>query len=168
MSDSHNEPLDLRDLLDKTSNDFPDLPDFPAEKSFFGRILSIYADRSSQKHTPFFGIKIRLTDPGDDVPKEWMENLRASGFTLADYEPICRFYLTPAAMKMFRRFADSIGKPPQAKFFEWLKLNPETLEPTDETQELLRGTEVFCRTKPVGDNGRVYSGELNSVAGVKR
>lgn len=159
--------LDLRELLAKPLGDFPDLPDLPANKTFYGKIINITAGVSSQKQTPFFRLGVRLTDPGKDVTDAEIEKIKSAGFSLADYNVWADFYLTPNAMKMFRRFMDTLGFPSNIPLVEMLKLNPENLEPTDETQELFRGRDVIVRTGQLDDKGRVYS-RLDQIAGVTR
>lgn len=164
MSD---DALNLRELLGKPASDFPDLPDLPAKKTFYGKLIGIGADTSSQKQTPLFRASVRLTDPGKDVTEDDLKAMREGGFSLADYETFAEFYLTPNAMKIFRRFLESLNFPMNVRLAEMLKLNPENLNPTDETQELFRGRDVICRTGDKDDKGRVYR-RLDSIAGVKR
>ncbi len=166
MSDN-NDALDLRELLNKPAGDFPDLPDLPPAKTFYGKIIGMVPGLSTQKQTPYFEFKVRLTDPGEDVDKREMDKIREAGFSLADYDTIAQFYLTPNAMKMFRRFQESLGLPINVPIVEVWKLDPQTLNPTDETQDLIRGRDVICRTGAKDDKGRVYR-RLDSIAGIKR
>ncbi len=166
MSDT-SDVLDLRGLLTKPLGDYPDLPDLPAAKHFYGKIISVSADLSSKKQTPLFHFPVRLTDQGDDVTEEEMKKIRENGFSLADYSVFADFYLTPNAMKMLRRFCEGFGLPTNVPVFESMKLDPQTLNPTEATQELFRGRDVLCRTGAKDQNGRVYL-RLDSIAAVKR
>lgn len=165
--DTSSDPIDLRDLLSKTAGDFPDRPDLPAAKTFFGKLISVAADRSRQKQTPLLRFSVRLTDPGKDVTASEMERITKEGFTLADYDTTAEYYLTPAAMPMLRRFLETIGMGTNVSFIDFLKLDPQTCLPTSETQEVIRGQDVIARTQSLSENGRVYL-RLDSVAGVKR
>lgn len=158
--------LDLRDLLSKPGSDFPDLPDLPPAKTFFGKLLGVTADHSSVKKTPFFRFDIRLTDPGADVTEADLKPVKEGGFSLADYTFNADFYLTPNAMKMLRRFNDSLGFPSNVPIAELMKLD-DNCNPTQETQELYRGRDVIVRTGPKDDKGRVYN-RADSCAGTKR
>lgn len=166
MSDE-NTIVDFRDLLSQPASNFPDLPELPAQKHFFGKILGISAGHSSQKKTPLFHVSARLTDPGKDVEKETLDKIANAGFSLSDYEVGADFYLTPNAMKMFRRFTESLGFNPNVSFMESLKLAQDG-NPTNETQELLRGMDVMIQTPAPADNGRVYAQNGCAISGVKR
>ncbi len=75
-------------------------------------------------------------------------------------------FAIPNAMPIFRRFVESLGFPPNINFVDALKLDPEC-NPTQDTQELVRGRDVICRTQPKDDKGRVYN-RFDSILGVKR
>jgi hypothetical protein len=160
------EALSLRDLLEKPSTDFPDTPDLPGGKTFFGKLLDMSSGFSRNKGTPHFRFNIRLTDPGKDVPVDWLDNLKKLGLSLGDYNTYQDFYLTPNAMKIFSRFSDSLGFDPNKSTRERFKLD-ENYNPTAETQDLIRGREVICTTQAKGDNGRVFL-NLDRIAGIKR
>lgn len=161
------DPVNLQELLDTTDADYPDRPDLPEKKTFFGKLTGeIKADISQNKKTPFYHLGIRLTDPGKDVTPEEMSAITQAGFNLSDYEAGVDFYLTPKAMVMFRRFCESIGLDPTKTYRDKLKLDKNG-NPTSETAELLRGIDVMCQTPPKGDNGRVYIQNMNMVSGVK-
>jgi len=147
--------------------DYPDMPDLPPAKTFFGKLVSVAADVSREKKTPFFRFTARITDPGKDVTESELEKIKSAGFSLADYNVTSDHYLTPNSMRMFRRFMESLGFPPNVSFVDALKLNPETLNPTEETQELIRGKDVIMRTPAMDGNGRVYN-RMDSMAGTKR
>lgn len=159
--------LDLRELLSKPASEFPDLPDLPANRTFYGKLINIMAGVSSQKQTPYFRLGVRLTDPGKDVTDAEINKIKNAGFSLADYNVWADFYLTPNAMKMFRRFLDTLGFPDSIPLKEMLKLNEENLGPTDETQELFRGKDVIVRTGQLDEKGRIYN-RLDQIAGVTR
>jgi len=164
MSES---PVDLRDLLNKPLSDFPDLPDLPGGKYFYGKLIGMTAGHSQQKQTPYFRFAVRLTDPGKDVTAAELQKIADGGFSLADYQVYSDFYLTPGAMRMFRRFLTSLGFPESASFMEALSLDSESGNPTSETIDKIRGLDVLCKTQAPADNGRVYS-NLDTISGVKR
>jgi len=168
MSD---ETLDLRELLGKSLADFPTLPDLPEKKTFYGRITGISAGNSTKKGTPYFDIGVRLTDPGKDVTEKDMADIKAKGFSLTDYDTYARFYLTQGGishpMYGLRPFMESLGFASNVRLDELLRLDPENFNPTEETQELLRGREVICRTDAANEDGKVFR-QLNLVAGIKR
>lgn len=160
------DPIDLRDLLNKPASDFPDMPDLPGAKTFYGKLIDVVADHSRQKQTPLFRFGVRLTDPGSDVTEAELAKIKDAGFSLADYQYSADFYLTPNAMRMFRRFTESLGFPTNVPFAEMLKLD-DNCNPTEATKELIRGRDVIVRTPPMDDKGRVYN-RADSIAGVKR
>ena len=156
------------ELLHKPMSDFPDRPNFPGDSYFFGKLIGVAAARSSKQETPFFNFEIRPTEPGKDVPASALQPIIDGGFTLADYTAEAQFYITPKAMTMFRRFLTSIGFPESTPFFEALALNPETGEPTEETQERIRGKKVMFKTQsPFGDQKIVFLSKVASIVGVK-
>lgn len=156
------------ELLQKPMSDFPDMPNLPGDSFFFGKLLGVSAGHSSQKETPLFNFEIRPTAPGKDVPAKALEDMVNGGFTLADYTVQAQFYLTPKAMTMFRRFVVSLGFPESTPFIEALALNPETGEPTEETQERVRGKNVMFKTQsPYGDQKIVFLSKVASIVGVK-
>jgi len=166
------EVVDFRDLLNKPMSDFPDLPDLPAQKHFFGKLISMNAGASRQKQTPLFHFDVRLTDPGEDVPPDFLKKLADAGFNLADYNQVgADFYLTANSMKMLRRFATSLGFSPNASFTEVFHLDTEGV-PTNETQDKLRGLDVLVKIPSAGQNNRVYANNVNSengsISGTKR
>ena len=162
------ETVDLRDLLNKPLSDFPDLPDLPAGKHFYGKLIGIKADHSRDKKTPFFNFSVRLTDPGEDVTDVEKNAITNAGFSLADYQCGANFYLTPNAMRILRRFLSSLGFPDSASFREALSLDPETGNPTPESVEKIRGLDVLVKLPAAGDNGRVYLQNVDRIDGVKR
>ena len=165
MSD---DPINLQELLDKSSLDFPDMPSLPEKKTFFGKLTGeVTAGHSKEKKTPFFHFGIKLTDAGKDVTPTDLAAVTAAGFSLGDYSCGVDYYLTPNAMVMFRRFCDSIGLDPNKSFREKLKLAQDG-NPTSDTVELLRGIDVMCVTPEKGTNGRVYAANMDMVAGVKQ
>lgn len=165
MSDT---PINLQELLDTTDSDYPDRPELPEKKTFFGKLTGeIKADVSKEKKTPFYHLGIRLTDPGKDVTPDEMKAITDAGFNLSDYDAGADYYLTPKSMVMFRRFCQSIGLDPNKTYREKLKLDTNG-NPTSETVEILRGIDVMCQTPPKGDNGRVYIANMNMVSGVKK
>jgi hypothetical protein len=159
------EPVDFRDLLSKPLGDFPDRPNLPGAKSFYGKLLSLGAGVSAQKGTPHFRFTVRLTDGGQDVKSTDLEKIAAAGFSLADYEVYSDFWLTPNSMPMLRSFLVSLGFPENATFKEVLKLN-DFGEPTSDSQEAIRGLDVIVRTQNADENGRVYA-KLDRIAGKK-
>jgi hypothetical protein len=164
-------PVDFRDLLKQPMSDFPDMPDLPPAKTFYGKLIGMNADASSVKGTPFFHFDVRLTDPGKDVDEAMLKKIVDAGFSLADYTVGANFYLTPRAMTMFRRFVTSLGFSPNISFHEALRLNDETGEPTAETLEVIRGLDVMIKTPPMAENGRVYANNVTSdgmISGTKR
>jgi hypothetical protein len=151
-------------------NDFPDLPDLPAGKTFYGKLLSLSAGQSSQKLTPLFHFDVRITDPGADVSPDVIKKIADSGFSLSDYNVGADFYLTPNAMKMLRRFLGTLGFSSNVTFREALHLT-EKGEPTQETQEIVRGKDVMIKMPQMNENGRVYTNNVASggfISGVKR
>lgn len=167
MSDNTSDPINLQELLDSHDSDYPDRPELPEKKTFFGALTGeIRADLSKNKGTPFYHIGIRLTDPGKDVSASELSAITNAGFNLSDYEAGVDFYLTPKSMVMFRRFCESIGLDPNLSYREKLKLD-ERGNPTNETVEVLRDIPVVCRTPARGDNGRVYIQNMDMVSGVK-
>jgi len=164
MSDS-GDALDLQELLNKTSGDFPDLPDLPPKKTFYGKLTGeVTAGRSRERQTPYYNFKVRLTDRGKDVTDAEMAVIAAAGFNLGDYPAGVNFYLTPGAMPMFRRFCDSIGLDPNKTFREKLRVDANGV-PTQETTEIIRGIDVTCITPEKGNNGRVYVANMDQVGG---
>lgn len=167
----NDEVVNFRDLLNQPMSDFPDMPDLPPQKTFYGKLISMTADRSREKQTPFFHFDVRLTDPGRDVDEASLKKLSDAGFSLADYPVGANFYLTQRAMTMFRRFVVSLGFSPNESFAEALKLNPDSGEPTPATQDIIRGLDVMIKTPPMAENGRVYTMNVSSegqISGVKR
>jgi len=164
MSD---DALDLRELLGKPSAEYPDLPDLPPTATFYGKLINVETGLSQKKGTPYFRFNVRLTDPGKDVPEASLDSVKASGFSLADFNVYADMWLTANAMRQFRRFLDSLGFPTNVRMDEMLKLNPENFNPTDETQELFRGRDVLVRTGAMSERGTVFR-NLDSIAGIKR
>jgi hypothetical protein len=164
MSDP-TEPVDLAGLLDKPMGEFLDLPDLPAKKTFYGKITGVYADRSSRKETPLYRFTAKLTDPGADVPAKVIEDLKKQGFTLSDYEASANFYLTPNAMKILRRFLETLGFSPAVSIRANMKIDTDG-NPTAETQDVFRDRDVIIRTPEAADNGKVYLQNVDSMAGV--
>lgn len=160
-----NEAVDFRDLLSKPLGDFPDRPNLPGAKTFYGKLVSLSAGLSKAKGTPFFRFDVRLTDGGQDVKPTDLEPLVKGGFSLADYETFAEFYLTNGAMPMLRRFLQSIGFAEGTTFKEALRLS-DNYEPTPESQEAIRGIDVICRTQAPDDQGRVFN-RLDSLMGRK-
>ena len=163
---SDNPPIDLRDLLSKPMSDFPDLPDLPSAKHFYGKILQMTSGHSTQKKTPFYQFDVRLTDPGEDVTPAELKKIADAGFSLSDYQVYAQLYLTPNTMRQLRRFVQSLGFPPNISFVENLKLD-EGCNPTSETQDVVRGLDVLVKTQSMAENGRVYN-NLDQIAGVAK
>lgn len=163
MSD---DPVNLIELLNKPLSDFPDLPNLPGSKWFYGKLTGeITAEHSRQKSTPFYHIGLRITDPGKDVTASELKSIADAGFSLADYEAGANFYVTPNAMKMLRRFLTSLGFPENSSFVEALALDPETGNPTAETKDKLRGRDVMFRTPTADDQNRVYLNNVDMISG---
>lgn len=161
------ETVDLRELLSRPMSDFPDLPDLPPRKDFFGKITGIQSKLSTQKQTPFFQIDAKLTDPGPNVTDADLKAIKDGGFSLGDYTVNANFYLTPNAIRMFRRFLTSIGFAENLNFVTALKLD-ENLNPTEETMKVLVGRDVVCRTQAADQaSGRVYN-NLDMMSGVQK
>lgn len=160
------DPVNLGDLLNKPSSAYPDRPQLPGGKTFFGKLTgSIEAKESTVKGTPYYELGVRLTDPGKDIPPGALDALAKEGFSLADYDMVAQFYLTGKAMPMFRQFCDSLGLDESKTFIEKLALNPENYEPTADTTEILRGKDVIIRTQKADENGRVYN-RVDNIAGL--
>ena len=159
------QPVNLIELLGKPMSDFPDLPNLPGMKWFYGKLLDITADHSSVKKTPLYDFSIRITDPGKDVTAGEIKAISDGGFSLSDYEAHAKFYVTPNALKMLRRFVTSLGFPPSVSFIEALALDPTTGNPTDATKEKLRGIDVMFRTPAADDQGRVFLSNVDMVTG---
>ena len=164
MSDN---PTDLRELLGKPMSDFPDLPNLPGQKWFYGKLLSMSAGHSSKKMTPLYRFTLRITDPGKDVTSAELKAVADAGFSLADYDVGADFYLTPNAMKMFRRLVTSLGFSENLSFIEALSLDDDC-NPTQQTQEKIRGLDVMFRTPPADDQGRVFLNHVDMLTGVKK
>jgi hypothetical protein len=148
-------------------SDFPDLPDLPEKSDFFGKIVGIQSKLSTQKQTPFFQIDAKLSDPGPNVSQAALKPIADGGFSLSDYTVNANFYLTPNAIRMFRRFLTSIGFAENLNFIVALKLD-ENLNPTPATLETLVGIDVVCRTQARdAASGRVYN-NLDQMVGVKK
>lgn len=165
------ETTNFLDLLQRPLSDFPDRPNLPGAKYFYGKLVSVEAGASEQKETPMLLFKVKLTDPGQDVPKEALDKIANLGFTLADYDVGARFYLTRGAMVFLHRFLTSLGFGEGVTFIEALRLNPTTGEPTDDTQDLIRGMDVMVKTPPADDQGRVFLNNVSSegsIVGTKR
>ena len=164
---SDNDPVNLQELLDKPMGDFPDLPDLPGQKHFYGKITGVTAGKSTQRKTPLYNFAVRLTDPGSDVTPEDLAKIRETGFAISDYECSANFYLTPNAMKMLRRFLETMGFSLSVTTRVHMKLDKDGL-PTMETQEVFRGRDVLIKTQAPADNGRVYLSNVDTIAGVSR
>jgi hypothetical protein len=165
------ETLDFRDLLSAPMSDYPDRPNLPPGKTFYGKLVSITAGASKNKGTPLFHFDVRLTDPGSDVPKTDLDKLAAAGFGLDAYQCGADFYLLPTTMVFLRRFLISLGFSENVTFREALKLDSQTGEPTSDTQETIRGLDVIIKTPPADAQGRVFLNNVaseGSIAGVKR
>lgn len=159
------ETVDFRDLLRQPMANFPDRPNLPGGKHFYGKLTKCSFDYSTRQGTPYLQFDARLTDPGNDVPSEAMDELAKAGLSLADYDTYSRFYLTPRAMPMLRRFLETLGFP-QGNFDKQLKLSKQC-EPTAETQEVVRGLDVLVRTQLADEQGRVFP-NLDMMIGTKR
>jgi hypothetical protein len=157
---------DLLELLKKPMSEFPDLPNLPPKKHFYGKLLGMTAGHSSQKQTPLYNFKIRITEPGKDVTASELATITDAGFSLSDYEVGANFYLTQNALKMLRAFLSSLGFPPNVSFYDNLKLD-EVGNPTPDTQEAIRGLDVMFAVPQPGDNGRVFLGNVDNVVGVE-
>jgi hypothetical protein len=156
---------DLLELLKKPMSEFPDLPNLPAKKHFYGKLLGMTAGHA-KTGVPFYNFAIRITDPGKDVTPAELAEINALGFTLSDYQVGSNFYLTQNALKMLRAFLTSLGFPPNVSFYDNLKLD-EVGNPTSDTQEAIRGMDVMFQTPDKGDNNRVYLGNVDNLTGVK-
>ena len=156
---------DLLELLKKPMSEFPDLPNLPSKKHFYGKLTGMTSGHSSQKGTPFYNFKIRVTDAGKDVTPAELKVVTDAGFSLADYEVGANFYLTQSALKMLRAFLTSLGFPPNVSFYDNLKLD-DVGNPTDDTQDAIRGKDVMFAVPAPGDNGRVYLGNVDNLIGV--
>ena len=162
------DPINIQELLNSTSADYPDRPSLPEKRTFFGQLTGeIKADRSREKQTPFYHIGLRLTDAGKDVTQTDLAAITAAGFGLPDYECGVNFYLTPGAMPMLHRFCDSLGLDPNKSLREKLKLDSDG-NPTQDTVEVLKGLPIMCRTPEKGTNGRVYAQNMDMVAGTAK
>lgn len=161
--------VDFRDLLRKPKSEFPDMPDLPAKKTFYGKLIKVGAGHSKNKGTPLFHFDIRLTDPGKDVTAGEMKKVSDAGFSLADYQAGVDFYLVPGfPMRLLRRFVNTLGFGNDAtSIFEDLKLDA-ACNPTDATQDLIRGRDVMVVTPAANDRGQVYVQNCDQVAGVSR
>lgn len=170
--------LDLRDLLDRPLSDFPDRPNLPGGKHFYGKLAGLEASReTSEKATPFLRFTGRLTDPGEDVPKDEMAKLREMGFALSDYEFGRKFHITPGAMPFLRRFLVSLGASENVSFVKILALspdyhpaNPETYARaiTSQSIENIRGRDVLIKTPmPYGENRVVFLNNVDEIIGIK-
>lgn len=159
-------PIDIRELLDVPMSEFPDMPDLPGGKHFYGKLLSVSASRSREKQTPFFHFAVRLTDPGDDVPREALKTISDAGFSIGDYQVGADFYITPNKFtrQMLRRFLTSLGFSENMTFFECLKLAPDG-NPTSESQDVVRGLDVVVRIPQPDENGRIYLNNVDMIAG---
>jgi hypothetical protein len=162
-----NETVDLRDLLTAPLSNFPDKPNLPANKSFYGKILNMEATHSKVKGTPGFHVSVRLTDPGSDVTPSDLQKLSDAGLSLADYEVGSDFWLTPGSMTFLRRFLTSIGISENVSTAEALHLD-EHFNPTSETRDIVRGLDVAIKTPPADAEGRVFTNNLDIIYGVKR
>ncbi len=169
---------DLRDLLSRNLGDFPDKPSLPGKKTFFGNIVGIQADKSSQKETPLYRFTAKLTDQGKDVTDLDMAPITSAGFSLSDYEASAEFYLTPNAMSMLRRFLVTLGFAQNINFFDALKLDPHG-NPTEQTLEIIKGLPVVVVTpasievERPDDEGMIRKEKVTylnrcSMAGVKK
>lgn len=158
-------PTDLREMLSRPMSDFPDLPDLPPKADFFGKLVGVQSKLSSKKETPFFQFDARLVEPGPNVSPAALKTITDGGFTLADYQVWCEFYLTPNSIRMFRRFLTSLGFAENLNFIVAMKLD-DNLNPTPDTMEIFRGMDVVCRTQDLY-NGRVFN-RLDQMSGVKR
>lgn len=167
MSDNtETSPIDLRDLLDAPGTEFPDRPNLPGGKHFFGKLLGISAGVSEKKGTPLFQFDIRLTDPGRDVTPQEIKAIADSGYSLADYSCGRRFYLTPKAMPMLWQFLEAIGFQRNVGLRTTLSLDADG-NPTPETQDKIRGRDVIVKTPPADDQGRVFLNNVDQILGVK-
>lgn len=166
---SDNSIVDFRDLLRKPKSDFPDMPDLPGKKTFYGKLIKMSAGHSKNKGTPLFHFDIRLTDPGKDVTDQEMQKITSAGFSLADYPAGVDFYIVPGfPMRLIRRFVNTLGFGTDAtSIFEDLKLDADC-NPTDATQDLIRGKDVIVVTPAPNDRGQVFVGNCDSVAGIVR
>lgn len=156
---------DYRDLLNQPLGDFPDRPSLPPQRNFYGKLVGVSSGVTTQKGTPFLRFDVRLTDAGKDVRADELAAITAAGFSLADYDVWSEFYLTKNAMPMLRGFLNSLGfNANEQTFVELLGLDRQTGEPTQNSQDIVRGLDVIARTGEKGDNGRVY-GRLANLAG---
>lgn len=164
MSD---DTIDLRDLLNRPLSDFPDRPNLPGGKHFYGKITNFAATHSRVKGTPGYHVGVRITDPGQDVTEAEKTKIADAGFSLADYEAGSDFWLTPNSMVFLRRFMNSLGFPEGASLTQALSLD-ENGNPTPETIDKLRGLDVLIKTPPADDQGRVFLNNVDTISGVKR
>lgn len=163
MSDTFN----IGDLLDKPMSDFPDRPNLPGAKHFYGKITNFATTFSKVKKTPGYHVTVRLTDPGEDVTKAELDAIAAAGFNIGDYEAGADFWLTPNSGTFLRRFVASLGFPEGTSFRENLSLDGD-YNPTPETIEKLRGLDVIVKTPAPNENGVVFIQNVETIAGVKR
>jgi hypothetical protein len=159
-----NDPVNLIELLNKPMSDFPDLPNLPGQKWFYGKLTGVAASHSRQKQTPLYDFGIRITDPGKDVTTADLAVITSKGFSLADYEAHALFYVTPNAMKMLRRFLTSLGFAESVSFVEALGLD-QNGNPTAATQEKIRGRDVIFRTPAADDQKRVFLSNVDMISG---
>lgn len=164
------DPINLQDLLDTTSLDYPEQPSLPEKKTFFGVLTGEMTASHSKNGHPYFHFGIKLTEPGKDVTATDLASITAAGFSLGDYTCGVDFYLIPQprfVLEIFHRFLDSIGLDPNKGIREKLRLAKDG-NPTPDTANVLRGIPVMCVTPAKGTNGRVYSNNMDMVAGRKQ
>ena len=160
--------VDLGELLRKPVSSFQRV-DLPAGVWFHGKLVSMEADVArNEKRTPFYRFHMRITEPGKDVPKKWLDELAATEFSLSDYDVISDFYLTGRALSALSNFVVSIGYSPNVNVFDVFKLDSD-FKPTPETQEVIRGVDVMFRFEAAPD-GRVYprASSFGGITGVAR
>lgn len=161
------ETFDYRELLKQPMSNFPDRPNLPGNKTFYGKLIGMSATVSAVKGTPGLHLDIKLTDPGSDVPREEMDMIAAAGFSLADYSVGKNFWITSNSMIFLRRFLVSLGFPENASFAETLKLDENGI-PTAETQDVIRGLDVAVVTPFADEQGRVFLNNVENVTGMRR
>src|SRR5262249_3719558 len=155
------------DLLKQPMSNFPDRPNLPGNKTFYGKLIGMSSTLSTVKQTPGLHLEIKLTEPGNDVPREATDMIAAAGFSLADYPVGKNFWITSNSMIFLRRFLLSLGFPENASFAEILKLDEHGI-PTAETQDVIRGLDVTVVTPLADEQGRVFLNNVENVTGVRK
>lgn len=161
------------DFLSRPMSEFPDKPNLPANKHFYGKLVSLeMAQARNERKTPMYRFRIQITDPSPDVPRDWLDQIKNLGFSLSDFIVTADFFATFEARQFLKRFVISLGFAENVNVGHALRLSMTggtAGMPTEESQEAIRGLEVYFQTRAPDEKGRVFNNvDSTAISGAKR